>query len=51
MNVDKRDILDALEILYDSCQPSESLALYNARIRAKKIIEQAKKEDSKDKQK
>tara|TARA_R100000152_G_scaffold11543_1_gene4894 strand:+ start:745 stop:885 length:141 start_codon:yes stop_codon:yes gene_type:complete len=42
MKVKKKELLEALELLYRSCQPSGSLALYDARAKAKKIIEKAR---------
>ena len=47
MSVSKKEILDALNLLYFSCMPSGSLALYNARKNAKKILDEAEKEITK----
>ena len=47
MSVSKKELLHALNLLYSSCMPSGSLALYNARKNAKKILDKTEKESMK----
>ena len=47
MSVTKKQVLDALDLLYSCCMPSGSLALYNAKKNAKKGLDDAAKESIK----